>query len=60
MRMCLRCVTEIKENCAIKVEGGGYGIVMSSDENKLFGGRIGKPKVQFARNAVRFPSMWKM
>lgn len=23
----------------------GYGIVMSSDENKLFGGRIGKPKV---------------
>jgi hypothetical protein len=32
----------MKENCAIKVEGAGYGIVMSSDENKLFGG---KPKV---------------
>ena len=35
----------MKENCAIKVEGAGYGIIMSSDENKLFGGRIGKPKV---------------
>ncbi len=34
-----------EKNCAIKVEGAGYGIVMSSDENKLFGGRIGKPKV---------------
>ena len=31
MRKCLRCA--------------GYGIIMSSDENKLFGGRIGKPKV---------------
>ena len=35
----------MKEGCAIKVEAAGYGIVMSSDENKLFGGRIGKPKV---------------
>ena len=45
MRKCLRCGTEMKENCAIKVEAAGYGIVMSTDENKLFGGRIGKPKV---------------
>ena len=44
MRKCLRCGTEMKENCAIKVEGAGYGIIMSSDENKLFGGRMGKPK----------------
>ena len=35
MRKCLRCGTEMKENCAIKVEGAGYGIIMSSDENKL-------------------------
>ena len=35
----------MKENCAVKIEGTGYGIVLSSDENKLFGGRIGKPKV---------------
>ena len=34
-----------KENCAVKIEGAGYGIVLSYDENKLFGGRIGKPKV---------------
>ena len=29
MRKCLRCGTEMKENCAIKVEGAGYGIIMS-------------------------------
>ena len=50
MRKCLRCGTEMKENCAIKVEGAGYGIIMSSDENKLFGGRIGKPKVAICPN----------
>ena len=32
----------MKENCAIKIEGAGYGIILSSDENKLFGGRMGK------------------
>ena len=25
MRKCLRCGTEMKENCAIKVEGAGWG-----------------------------------
>ena len=45
MRTCVRCGTEMKENCTITVEGAGYGIVMSSDESKLFSGRIGKPKV---------------
>ena len=45
MRKCIRCGSEMKEGCAIKIEGAGYGIVMSSDESKLFGGRIGKPKV---------------
>lgn len=45
MRDCIRCGSEMKENCAIKVEGAGYGIVLSSDEKKLFGGRMGKPKV---------------
>ena len=61
MRKCLRCGTEMKENCAIKVEGAGYGIIMSSDENKLFGGRIGKPKVgNLVRSVAKSPSMWKM
>ena len=45
MRKCIRCGREMKEGCTIKVEGAGYGIVMSTDENKLFGGRIGNPKV---------------
>ena len=45
MRECIRCGSEMKENCAIKMEGAGYGIVMSSDKSKLFAGRIGRPKV---------------
>lgn len=44
MRICVRCGNAMKENCAIKIEGGAYGIVMATDE-KLFGNRIGKPKV---------------
>ena len=45
MRKCIRCGSIMKENCAVKVEGAGYGIILSSDESKLFGGRMGKPKV---------------
>lgn len=45
MRRCLRCGSEMKEGCAIKVEGAGYGIVLSDDATKLFSGRIGKPYV---------------
>ena len=59
MRKCIRCGSEMKENCAIKVEGTGYGIILSSDENKLFGGRMGKPKVAIVRNVERFPFIWK-
>ena len=45
MRKCIRCNSEMKENCAIKVECSVYRIVISSDEKKLFGGRMGYPKV---------------
>ena len=45
MRKCIRCGAEMQENCDIKVQGAGYGIVLSANENKLFGGRMGKPKV---------------
>ena len=45
MRKCIRCGSIMKENCAVKVEGAGYRIILSSDESKLFGGRMGKPKV---------------
>lgn len=33
------------ENCGIKVQGGGYGIVLTKDAKKLFGGRMGSPAV---------------
>lgn len=45
MRNCLRCGAEMQEGCAVKVEGAGYGVVLSTEENKLFSGRIGKPRV---------------
>lgn len=50
MRTCIRCGAEMKEGCAIKVEGAGYGIVISKDENALFKGRIGKPQVAICPN----------
>lgn len=45
MRKCIRCGTEMKEDCTIKVQGAGYGIVLSTEKDKLFKGRIGEPKV---------------
>lgn len=35
----------MQEGCTVKVEGAGYGVVLSTEENKLFSGRIGKPRV---------------
>ena len=40
MRTCLRCGSEMQENCAVKVEGAGYGIVLSNNADKLFGGEV--------------------
>lgn len=45
MRKCIRCQSDMIENCAVKVEGAGYGIVMATDDKHLFANRIGKPKV---------------
>ncbi len=45
MRKCIRCGEAMQENCAIKVEGTGYGIVMSTKKDAMFGGRIGIPNV---------------
>lgn len=32
MRKCIRCGAEMKEGCAVKIEGKGYGIVMSTEK----------------------------
>lgn len=45
VRKCVRCGTAMKEGCDIKIEGGGNGIVLAGDAGRLFGGRLGKPKV---------------
>ena len=44
MRTCVRCHTEMIENCDIKVQGAGYGITLANSE-KVFADRIGRPKV---------------
>ena len=44
MRKCIRCNSDMIENCDIKVEGAGYGIILS-DSKKIFAERMGKPKV---------------
>jgi len=38
------------ENCGIKVKGASYGIILTDDENKWFGGRMGEPKVAICPN----------
>lgn len=43
MRKCIRCQTEMIEDCSIRVEGAGYGIIFK-ESDKLFAGKIGKPK----------------
>ncbi len=45
MRKCIRCGADMKEGCAIKVQGASYGIVLSTDEHAWLRGRIGSPKV---------------
>ncbi len=45
MRMYIRCNTKMIEDCGIKVKGAAYGLVLTDDENKWWGGRIGTPKV---------------
>ncbi len=45
MRKCYRCGSEMVEDCGIRVKGTGYGIVLTDDENKWMGGRMGEPKV---------------
>ena len=44
MRKCLRCQCEMLEDFDIKVQGAGYGVVLS-DSTKIFAARLGKPKV---------------
>lgn len=50
MRKCIRCNTEMKEDCTIKVQGAGYGIVMSTEKDRLIKGRIGEPSVAICPN----------
>ena len=45
MRKCIRCGAEMQEGCTVKVEGAGCGVVLSAKEDKIFSGRIGKPRV---------------
>lgn len=51
MRKCIRCGTQMKENCSVKIEGEGfYYMEISSDDKKIFGNKIGKPKAAVCPN----------
>lgn len=45
MRKCIRCGADMVEHCGLKVKGASYGVVLTDDEYKWWGGRIGEPKV---------------
>lgn len=49
MRECIRCKSEMVEQCDIKVQGAGYGVVLTSNE-KIFSERFGKPKIAVCPN----------
>lgn len=45
MRKCIRCETEMVEDCDLKVEAGACGLTVSNNTNRLFSGNIGRPNV---------------
>ncbi|MFI3230319.1 MAG: nucleic acid-binding protein [bacterium] len=45
MRNCIRCQVEMIEECDLKVEGAGYGLIVANNTNKIFADRIGKPSI---------------
>ncbi|MCL2508246.1 MAG: nucleic acid-binding protein [Oscillospiraceae bacterium] len=49
MRKCVRCETEMVENCGIRIERHGYGIIIA-DSPGAFSVRIEKPKVAVCPN----------
>lgn len=49
MRECIRCKSEMVEQCDLKVQGAGYGVVLTSNE-KIFSERLGKPKIAICPN----------
>lgn len=50
MRKCIRCNSAMVEGCGIKVKGAGYGIVLTDNKHKVWGGRMGEPKVAICPN----------
>lgn len=50
MRKCIRCGTEMKENCGIIVKGTVKGIVLTDDKNKCWSGGLGSPQVAICPN----------
>ena len=60
MRKCVRCNIAMVENCGIKVKGAAYGLVLTDDENKWWGGRMEQPKVAICPNVAKFPYIQKM
>ena len=54
MRECIRCGEQMKEGCAIRVEGSATGKKMITKEKALFSGRIVILRLLFAQSAEKF------
>ena len=60
VRKCIRCGTEMKEECAIKVEGAGYGIVLSSMSTNYLAAEWELLRLLYVLNVVKFPFTLRM
>ena len=60
MRKCIRCGSEMKEDCAVKVEGAGYGSSSLLMKPNCLAAGSGNPKLPSAPNAEKFLSIWRM
>ena len=60
MRKCIRCGSIMKENCAVKVEGAGYGLFCLLMNQSCLVAGWENLKWRFARNVEKFPFIWMM
>ena len=52
MRECIRCGTEMQENCGLKAEGlrGASYLVLTKEDSLFFSGTLDYPKIAICPN----------
>ena len=59
MRKCIRCGSEMKENCAIKVEGQDMALYFLPTRISYLEEEWGNRKSLYVQTVERFLSIWK-